>query len=84
MQLYPSAISSSTKEVCVVLDSIFSEYRLPKELVIDQGPHYTATKFKEFCHLRFLKHTLYTAFHHSSNGYTERAVQEVKKDFLQM
>ena len=74
-------VTSSTKEVCVVLDSIFSEYGLPKELVTGQGPCYTATELKEFCQARFVKHTLYTAFHLSSNGCTERAIQEFKKTF---
>ena len=38
-----------------------------------------ATEFKKFYLSRFAKHTLCTTFHHSSNGCTERAVQDVKK-----
>ena len=72
-------VTSSTMEVFVILHSIFSEYGLHKELVIEQGPHYTATEFKVFCHSRFVKHTLCIAFHLSSDRCTKKAVQEVKK-----
>ena len=71
-------VPSSTKDVCVVLDSTFTEYGLPKELVTDQGLCYAATEFTEFCQSRFVKHTMYTAFHYSSYGSTERAIKEDK------
>ena len=74
-------VTSSTKEAHVVLNPIFSEYRLPSELVTDHRPCYTATEFKEFCQSRFVKHTLCSAFHHSSNGCTEKAIQENNKIF---
>ena len=69
---------TSSKEVCVVLDSIISDYALPKEFVTDQVPCDIATEFGVFCQSRFVKHTLCTAFHHSRNRCMERAIQEVK------
>ena len=72
-------VINSIKEVCVVLNSIFSEYRLSKDFVTDQEPCYTATEFKEFCQSGFVKYTLCSTFHHSSNGCTERTIEEVKK-----
>ena len=72
-------VTNNTKQVCVALYSIFSDYGLPKELVTDKGQCYTATEFKEFCQSRLFKHTLCTTFHHSSNGCTERTIQDIKK-----
>ena len=72
-------VTKSIKEVCVVLKFIFSENVIPKEFVTGQGLCYTATEFKVFCQSVFVKHTLCTAFHHSSNECTDRAIQEVKK-----
>ena len=61
-----------------VLRSIFARCGLPDNIVTDNGPKFTATKFKHFCDGNGIRHTLIASYHPSSNGQVERFVQTFK------
>ena len=62
-----------------VLRRLFSSYGIPEELVSDNGPQFTAEEFALFMARNGVKHTLVPAYHPSSNGLAERAVQVLKQ-----
>ncbi|XP_060754879.1 serine hydrolase-like protein isoform X1 [Neoarius graeffei] len=63
----------------VVLEHVFGVHGLPRDIVSDQGPQFSASFWKEFCHLLGATACLSSGFHPQSNGQTERMNQELEK-----
>ena len=70
-----AAKSQSTIEK---LRSIFATHGLPEVLVSDNGTPFTSTEFAAFTEVNGIKHLRSTAYHPTSNGLAERAVQTLK------
>ena len=66
------------------LQKFFSNFGLPKELVSDNGPQFTAQTFSDFCKLNGIKHSLIPPYHPASNGAAERSVQVIKQGMRKM
>ena len=62
----------------------FASFGLPKEIVSDNGPQFTAQDFKDFCVNNGIKHTLIPPYHPATNGAAERAVQVIKQAVKKM
>jgi len=58
---------------------MFAAYRLPEQLVTDNGPQFTAEEFAVFLKRNGIKHIKVAPYHPSSNGAVERLVQTFKK-----
>ena len=71
-----SATASSTVDA---LRLFFASFGLPKEIVSDNGPQFTAQDFSDFCRNNGIKHTLIPPYHPATNGAAERAVQVIKQ-----
>ena len=78
LEVIPMKSTTSAKTM-VKLRQLFSSWGLPEELVSDNDPRFTSHEFKEFMEGNAIKHTLVPAYHPSSNGAAERAVQVLKK-----
>lgn len=79
---WPEAIklaSTTATKTIEVMRNLFASYRLPEELVSDNGPQFTAVEFGEFLQLNAVKHTKSTLYNPSSNGAAERLVQTFKQ-----
>ena len=77
-------MTSTTNEWTInELRLIFATHGLPEEVVSDNGPQSTSTKFVEFMHKNGLKHTLVPPYHPQSNGAAERYVRVVKDALLE-
>lgn len=63
----------------MVLEHVFRIHGLPQDIVSDRGPQFSATFWKEFCHLLGATASLSSGFHPQSNGQTERMNQELEK-----
>ena len=50
---------------------IFSQYRIPKELITDKGPEFTSHHFKKFTKNWDFKHQTVSLHYHQSNGLVE-------------
>ena len=61
------------------LQTFFSNFGLPEELVSDNGPQFTAQIFSDFCKFNGIKHSL-----PASNGAAECSVQVVKQGMRKM
>lgn len=73
------AMSSTTTEKTIdVLRALFARYGLPKELVSDNGPQFTAAAFTEFMNTNGIRHSKSAPYHPATNGAAERVVQTLK------
>lgn len=71
--------STTTTSTISALRYIFSSYGLPRELVSDNGPQFTAAEFSTFLRENGIRHIRSAAYHPSSNGEAERAVRTFKQ-----
>ena len=76
-----SATAGSTIDA---LRLFFASFGLPKEIVSDNGPQFTAQDFSDFCKNNGIKHTLIPPYHPATNGAAERAVQVIKQAVKKM
>lgn len=81
LEVVPMTTTTSAKTI-EVLRSIFASYRLPEEVVSDNGPQFTSSEFKQFLRGNGIKQTLVPAYHPASNGASERSVQTVKSALM--
>ena len=72
---WPEAvIMSSTTAFATV-----ATYRLPAQVVTDNGSQYTSEEFTTFLKLNGIKHTRSALYHPASNGQAEQFVQSLKQ-----
>lgn len=74
--------TTTSSKTIEVLRNIFACYRLPEEVVSDNGPQFTSSEFKQFLRGNGIKQTLVPAYHPASNGAAERSVQTVKSALM--
>uniref|UniRef100_A0A3Q2NXQ9 Integrase catalytic domain-containing protein n=1 Tax=Fundulus heteroclitus TaxID=8078 RepID=A0A3Q2NXQ9_FUNHE len=72
-------LPSARETARVVMDHVFRQHGLPRDVVSDRGPQFTSTFWKELCHLLGATASLTSGFHPQSNGQSERANQELEK-----
>ena len=76
---------SSTSETTIEkLRVTFANQGLPEILVSDNGPCFTSEEFKLFMTRNGIRHITSAAYHPSSNGLAERAVQTFKESMRKM
>ena len=71
--------STSSTNAISFLRSTFATHGLPELLVSDNGSAFTSQEFKTFVSRNGFRHTRCAAYHPSSNGLAERAVQTLKE-----
>ena len=71
--------STLAEQTVVVLQQLFATYGLPLQLVLDNGPQFTAVEFQHFLKGNGVKYILCTPYHPSSNGLAERFVRTFKQ-----
>ena len=72
-------MSSTTAAATILkLRRVFATHGLPHMLVSDNGTSFTSAEFQQFCRTNGIKHVTTSAYHPSSNGLAERAVQTMK------
>ena len=78
MEAFPmrSTTADSTIEV---LRALFPRYRLPLELVSDNGPQFVTREFQTFLEISCIKYTLCPPYYPSTNGLAERHVQTFQR-----
>jgi len=64
-------------------DNVWKLYGLPKSIISDRGPQFTAGLMQELNEMLGIKSKLSTAFHPQTNGQTERINQELEQ-YLRM
>ena len=69
---------TTTHKTIGILRQIFAQWGLPRQLVSDNGPQFTAEEFKQFCSRNGIQHVRTAPYHPSSNGAAERLVQTFK------
>ena len=52
----------------------FAEYGLPKNIVSDTGMNFTSEKFREFCRLMNIQHSITSSYHNQSNSQVEASI----------
>lgn len=78
-------VRSSTSEVTIEqLRMLFAEHGLPETIVTDNGTCFTSAEFRQFMKKNCIQHITSPAYHPSSNGLAERAVQLVKRGLMKM
>ena len=70
--------STTVVKTVDILRSVFSRYGIPDQIVTDNGPQFTAEKFKQFCVGNGINHTLTAPYRASTSGEVERFVQTFK------
>ena len=78
---YLSSATSNT--VIKKLKSHIARYRVPDEVISDNGPQYDSDEFQAFAQFLGFKHTRTSPHYPQSNGKAESAVKQAKK-ILQM
>lgn len=69
---------SSTTLIKIVRE-IFAEQGLPDTIVSDNGRHFVAEEFQNYCKSNGIRHVLVAPYHPASNGQGEQTVQTIKK-----
>jgi len=64
-------------------DNVWKLHGLPKSIISDRGPQFTAGIMKELNEILGIKSKLSTAFYSQTNGQTERVNQELEQ-YLRM
>ena len=72
--------TTSRRAVITKLKGHFVRYGIPKQLVSDNGPQFSAVEFKEFAAENGIEHRTSSPGHPKSNGKAESAVKAVKND----
>ena len=71
--------TTTVTQTIIKLHKLFAAHGLPKQLVSDNGPQFTADEFSTFCKMNGVKHIQCSPYHPSSNGQTEQFVQTFKR-----
>ena len=71
--------STTAANTIRVLREIFASFRLPEQLVSDNGPQFVSSQFSDFCKLNRIKHNCVAPYHPTLNGLAERIVQSFKQ-----
>ena len=78
-------VRSATSNVTIEqLRMLFAEHGLPETIVTDNATCFTSAEFGLFMANNGIQHITSPAYHPSSNGLTEWAVQLVKRGLTQM
>jgi len=59
--------------------NVWKRFGLPRKLISDRGPQFTAAFTRDLCSLLNIDQALSTAYHPQSDGQTERVNQELKQ-----
>ena len=70
---------TTTGKTITVLRELFARYGIPRQLVSDNDPQFTAEEFSQFMSANGVRHIRSSPYHPASNGAAERLVQTVKK-----
>ena len=71
--------SITSAKTIETLRSVFAIHGLPRVMVIDNGSSFTSEEFKRFVCKNGIKHVASAAYHPSTNGQADRAVQTLKR-----
>ncbi|XP_015757932.1 PREDICTED: uncharacterized protein K02A2.6-like [Acropora digitifera] len=77
LQIIPMSSTTSLKTI-EALQSLFSRYGIPEDLVFENGPQLAAGEFTKFMRQNSIKFTRVPPYHPASNGAAERSVQTAK------
>ena len=78
-------VHSATTQVTIEqLRGLFATHGLPETIVSDNGTCFTSAEFKQFVTRNNIQHITSPAYHPSSNGLAERAVQLVKRGLAKL
>ena len=69
---------TTTEATISKLKHIFTAQGLPEQIISDNGPQFTATKFQQFCNCHVIVHSPIAPYHPRSNGEIERLVAKFK------
>src|SRR5579863_6618218 len=59
--------------------NIFPHYRVPKKVILDHDPRFTAQFSRELCQILGIKQNLSTAFHPQTDGQSEQTNQSLEQ-----
>ena len=57
---------------------IFTEYRIPHEIMSDTGTNFVSDKFRKFCSRLNIEQAVSSTYHHQSNGQVEACFKFIK------
>ena len=73
-------MTSTTGQAAVVaVRDVFARFRLPTQVVTDNGPQFVSSEFTLFLQRNGIKHIRVSPYHPASNGAAERLVQSFKR-----
>ena len=78
LEVVPMTSTTSEKTI-EELRTIFAQFGLPEQLVMDNGPQFTFREFETFVKANGVKHICSTPYHPATNGEAERFVQTFKR-----
>ena len=70
--------SMTSLKTIEVLRSLFARYRIPEEVVSDNGQQLASEEFSKFLKQNGVKFTRVPSYHSASNGAAGRSVQTAK------
>ena len=77
IELFPLKSTTSIEVSKILMNEVFSRYRLPKHIVSDNGPQFISNLFKNFCNTLRIKQNL-TANYHPQSNMTEQVNRTLK------
>ena len=72
-------MKAAQQHVADHMQSIFTNFGLPEQIVSDKGLSYTDKNFQDMCKRHDIHHLISTLHHHQSNGKAEKYVGIVKR-----
>ena len=71
--------STTAEKTIEVMRTLFGSYKIPEQVVSDNGLQFTSEEFTEFMRRNCIKHIRSTPYHPSTNALAEHFVQTFKR-----
>ena len=72
----------SAESLIAAVKVVFVEYGIPNRIMSDAGSNFISEKFKRVCNSLNIEQTVFSSYHHQSNGQVETCIKFIKHTII--